>query len=70
MKGSRGCIGSKKKRKENVDLAGKKNKYAREKKQEREGEDEVKRGRDARKTRQESRLIEAMTGKGRDEESL
>lgn len=32
MKGSRGCIGSKKKRKENVDLAGKKNKYAREKK--------------------------------------
>lgn len=40
------------------------------KKQETEGEDEVKRGRDARKTRQESRLIEAMTGKGRDEESL
>lgn len=37
MKGSRGCIGSKKKRKKNVDLAGKKNKYAREKKQEREG---------------------------------
>lgn len=40
------------------------------KKQETEGEDEVKRGRDARKTRQENRLIEAMTGKGRDEESL